>query len=51
MENSGVTCNVVECAYNVGNNKCKLATIEVTHEKTSPDAMSTPHFCKSYQMK
>lgn len=51
MSNSGVKCNVCECAYNASNNMCELACIEVTHEKTGADAVATPHFCKSYKQK
>ncbi len=48
MENTGVLCNVNECIHNVAGAKCNLAKIEVTHEKTGPNAIDTPHFCKSY---
>lgn len=51
MENSGVYCNVTECTHNVSSSKCDLAKIEITHEKTSADAVATPHFCKSYEKK
>ena len=51
MENTGVKCDVCECVHNVSCCKCDLGTIEVTHQKTSADAVATPHFCKSYQMK
>ena len=51
MENSGVVCNVNECIHHEQQDKCKLQTIEVTHQKTSADAISIPHFCKSYQEK
>lgn len=51
MENTGVKCTVNECEYHVGCDKCRLSTIEVTHEKTSPDSMAVPHFCKSYKHK
>lgn len=51
MENSGVSCNVCECAHNVGCNKCDLSKIEITHEKTTDAGVSNPHFCKSYQQK
>ncbi len=48
MSNTGVTCNVCECAHNQAGDKCSLASINVTHEKTGADAVATPHFCKSY---
>ncbi|MBR5826608.1 MAG: DUF1540 domain-containing protein [Clostridia bacterium] len=51
MENTGVKCSVNECEYHVGCDKCRLDKIEVTHEKTSPDSMAVPHFCKSYKHK
>lgn len=51
MENTGVSCNVNECVHNISTEKCDLVKIEVTHEKTSADAVATPHFCKSYQKK
>lgn len=51
MHNEGVTCSVNECEYHVDCNKCRLEKIEVTHEKTSPDSMAVPHFCKSYKKK
>ncbi len=51
MENTGVKCNVCECAHNTECNKCNLPTIEVTHEKTSADAIANPHFCKSFEQK
>lgn len=51
MENRGVYCNVNECMYHAGENKCSLDKIEVSHEKTSADSISIPHFCKSYEKK
>ncbi len=51
MENSGVKCNVMECSHHSGTNQCSLACIEVTHEKTGPDSIPNPHYCKSYTMK
>lgn len=51
MNNSGVKCDVNECAYNVECSKCSLATIEVTHQAQAQNAVATPHFCKSYQKK
>lgn len=52
MANQGVTCNVCECEHNDTTiNKCNLACIEVTHEKTGADAVAVPHFCKSYCIK
>lgn len=52
MANLGVKCNVCECSHNdSAMNACKLACVEITHEKTSADAVATPHFCKSYAMK
>lgn len=51
MDNEGVKCNVCECAHNLEHEKCDLAKIEVTHEKTAADAVNTPHFCKSYEKK
>lgn len=51
MDNTGVSCNVCECVHNVEANKCDLAKIEVTHEKTTAEAVAVPHFCKSYQKK
>jgi len=51
MHNEGVRCSVNECEYHVDCDKCSLQKIEVTHEKTGPDSMSIPHFCKSYQKK
>ncbi len=51
MNNEGVKCNVTECEYHVDCCGCRLEKIEVTHEKTSADAIAVPHFCKSYQKK
>ncbi len=51
MENCGVCCNVHECMYHAGNDKCSLDKIHVTHEKTGADSVSVPHFCKSYEKK
>lgn len=51
MENTGVKCSVNECEYHQGCDKCTLAKIEVTHEKTGSDSMAIPHFCKSYRKK
>lgn len=43
-----VKCNVCECMHNDSCNSCMLDTIEITHEQTGVNAMSTPHFCKSF---
>lgn len=51
MTNSGVSCNVNECMYHAKENKCSLDKIQVSHEKTSADAIAIPHFCKSYEKK
>jgi len=51
MDNKGVKCDVCECRFNAGCNKCTLETIEVTHMKTGEDCVSTPHFCKSFAKK
>ncbi len=51
MENIGVNCNVSECMHYCCNDKCSLAKIQITHEKSSGDVVATPHFCKSYQCK
>ena len=51
MDNKGGKCDVCECRYNAGCNKCSLDTIEVTHAKTGDDCVSTPHFCKSFVKK
>ncbi len=51
MTNSGVLCNVNECMYHKEDNKCSLDKIQVSHEKTSADSISIPHFCKSYEKK
>ena len=52
MKNSGVKCNVCECTHNNSNdNSCTLSCIEVTHEKTTSEGVSVPHFCKSYEIK
>ncbi len=51
MHNEGVKCSVNECEYHVDCDKCSLNKIEVSHEKTSADAIAIPHFCKSYQKK
>ena len=50
MENIGVNCDVCECVHNCSTNKCNLAKIEVTKQSTEK-AMTTPHFCKSFQQK
>ena len=46
-----VKCNVCECAHNGGCNCCTLERIEITHEKTGENAISVPHFCKSFKQK
>ncbi|MBQ5754787.1 MAG: DUF1540 domain-containing protein [Oscillospiraceae bacterium] len=51
MENVGVKCDVQECVHNIACRKCDLSTIEVTNQKTGANAVSVPHFCKSYQGK
>lgn len=51
MENKGVCCNVSECMYHAGEDKCTLDKIAVSHDKTSEDSISIPHFCKSYEKK
>lgn len=51
MENTGVNCNVRECMHNISGVKCDLTKIEVTNEKTGPNAIATPHFCKSFEDK
>lgn len=51
MENAGVKCNVCECMYHSEGNKCRLDTIEVSHEKVGADPIAIPHFCKSYEKK
>lgn len=51
MTNCGVLCNVNECMYHKEDNKCSLDKIEVSHEKTSAESISIPHFCKSYKEK
>lgn len=51
MGNQGVKCNVRECIHHESDCKCRLDTIEVTHEKTGANAVATPHFCKSYEEK
>ena len=51
MHNEGVKCSVSECQYHVDCDKCSLDKIEVSHEKTSADAIAIPHFCKSYSKK
>lgn len=51
MENAGVSCNVRECTHNIAGTKCNLAQIQVTNEKTGPNAVATPHFCKSFDGK
>lgn len=51
MENNGVSCNVNECMYHAEGNKCRLDRIEVSHDKTSAEVISIPHFCKSYEKK
>lgn len=48
MNNKGVKCDVCECIHNAECNQCTLDTIEVTHQKTGPDSIATPHFCKSF---
>ncbi len=49
MCNKGVKCTVCECEHYAESDKCNLETIEVTHERTSVDAIAIPHFCKSYK--
>ena len=51
MTNNGVKCDVCECVHNCECNQCSLQTIEVTHQTGEQNAVSTPHFCKSYQKK
>ncbi len=51
MENSGVCCNVSQCCHYKQDDKCQLAKIHITNEKTSADAIATPHFCKNYEQK
>lgn len=51
MENSGVKCDVFECAHNKQACKCDLATIEITHQKNGSAPVDVPHFCKSYMKK
>lgn len=51
MENTGVCCNVCECAHHCGSDQCDLTKIEVTNETTSQNAVAVPHFCKSYTQK
>ena len=51
MENTGVNCTVCECVHNVSCAKCDLSKIDVTNEATGVNAVSTPHFCKSFQKK
>ncbi len=50
MENKGVCCDVCECVHNCCSNKCNLETIQVT-KQSADKAMSTPHFCKSFEQK
>ena len=40
MHNEGVKCSVSECQYHVDCDKCSLDKIEVSHEKTSADAIA-----------
>lgn len=51
MENAGVKCDVCECVHYCDCCRCGLSSIEVTHQKTSTDAVATPHFCKSFEKK
>ncbi len=51
MTNNGVSCNVSECMYHKEDNLCSLDKIQVSHDKTSPDSIAIPHFCKSYEKK
>lgn len=52
MTNPGVRCNVCECKHNdTAANSCTLGCIEVTHEKTGPDSIPNPHYCKSFTQK
>ncbi|MBO5926563.1 MAG: DUF1540 domain-containing protein [Clostridia bacterium] len=52
MENCNCKCNVkctvCECTHNDMCNNCTLNAIEISHEKTGADAISTPHYCKSF---
>ena len=52
MENTGVTCDVCECRYNVEACKCDLPQIKVTEQCTcSSQQVDTPHYCQSYEKK
>ncbi len=51
MDNKGVCCDVVECAYNSNCEKCTLDTVEITNQKTNANAMNVPHYCKSFKKK
>ena len=47
-----IKCNVCECSNNdAAADVCKLATIEVTHDKTGADAVATPHYYKNFATK
>lgn len=47
-----IKCNVCECVHNnTSENVCKLSSIEVTHEKTGPNSIPVPHYCKTYTNK
>ena len=51
MMNSGVKCNVCECMHNKEGTDCDLVCIQISHEKTTPNGVAVPHFCKSYEVK
>ena len=46
--NCKVKCTVCECTHNDCQENCMLSSIEISHEKTGADAISTPHYCKSF---
>ncbi len=48
MENQGVCCDVMECTHNINCEKCSLATIEISCQKTGNEGANFPHYCKSY---
>lgn len=46
--NCRVKCTVCECAHNDMCQHCNLNSIEISGEKTTTDAIATPHYCKSF---
>lgn len=46
--NCRVKCTVCECTHNDMCQHCNLNSIEISGEKTTTDAIATPHYCKSF---